>query len=231
MVADSSRPTNCSISRRIDIAITELSPISANGRSVCDIALGQPQLGRQDAAQPVLQFGQQLIRGHRRPVARRRRRAVGSEVTAAASSADCIGAITTWSMSTRVTKSQAANASEASDRARPDPFQLGDHDLRLGAETEAVPGHPVQADGVAALPVAGAGQAVEVGVGRGVGALPGDAEDGARRRGQVEEVEAARGEDLVQRPRARDLRPQGAVHALLVDLGEQLRSRSRPRRG
>ena len=51
---------------------------------------------------------------------------------------------------------------------------------------------------MAALTVPGSGQGVQVGVGRGVGALAGDAEYRAGRSRQEEEVDAAARERLVQ---------------------------------
>ena len=68
------------------------------------------------------------------------------------------------------------------DRPRAQPFKFLQDDVRVGGEPESLPGHPVQTDGVAALSVTRSGQAVEIGICRRVGALPGDTEHRARPR-------------------------------------------------
>ena len=108
------------------------------------------------------------------------------------------------------------------DGPRAQPFEFLQRDLRVGGEAESPPDHPVQADGVAALPVTRPGQAVEVGVGRRVGALPRDTEHRPGRGSHEQEVEAARREDLVQRLRTGDFRRHGVPKTALGDLGQEL---------
>ena len=75
---------------------------------------------------------------------------------------------------------------------------------------------------MAALPVTRSGQAVEIGIRRRVGALPGNTENRPGRGGQEEEVEGGWRESLVQRLCPGDFRPHGAPKPAIRNLGQEL---------
>ncbi len=164
----------------MDIAITELRPSSANGRSKSNSASGIRSSRARMVRSPFSSSLSTFSAGSLRPCT------TCAEETRSASDVDSAdGRHRSHHRLSDVVARDVLPGSERfvrDDRPRAQPFKFLQDDLRVRGEPEPLPGHPVQTDGVAALPVTRSGQAVEIRICRRVGALPRDTEHRARPR-------------------------------------------------